>query len=239
MRALVTGAGSGSAPPSRTAGRRRTYGGGQRPVAEFGAAHRRPDHVERGTARAYAADVSDEGCRDGNGRSDRRDLGRSISSSTTPGLSIGRGSPTSPGSVRPHVRRACQGAYLCTRACLPAMLARSSHIVNIASQRADRRGQNWFTTRQPRRRSSAHDQGAGVRSQVRACGSMPLRRADQHAAGRGAVRTGKPPKRAGCHSDALEPRKAEIGGVVAFLCSRRMPLFVRQTLGPNSGDVML
>ena len=32
---------------------------------------------------------------------------------------------------------------------------------------------------------------------------------------------------------------AEIGGVVAFLCSADAALFVGQTLGPNSGDVML
>ena len=32
---------------------------------------------------------------------------------------------------------------------------------------------------------------------------------------------------------------AEIGGVVSFLCSSDAALFVGQTLGPNSGDVML
>jgi NAD(P)-dependent dehydrogenase (short-subunit alcohol dehydrogenase family) len=32
---------------------------------------------------------------------------------------------------------------------------------------------------------------------------------------------------------------AEVGGVVSFLCSDDAALFVGQTLGPNSGDVML
>lgn len=135
-----------------------------------------------------------------------------------------------------HVR----GNYLCTRACLPAMLeAGQGHIVNIASQLGQIGGVELVhyagakaaiigMTKSLAREVSAK----GVRVNAVAPGPIntPLVEAlseDWKAAKRAELplgRFGSP---------------AEVGGVVSFLVSENAALFVGQTLGPNSGDVML
>jgi 3-oxoacyl-[acyl-carrier protein] reductase len=135
-----------------------------------------------------------------------------------------------------HVR----GNYLCTRACLPAMLeAGQGHIVNIASQLGQIGGVELVhyagakaaiigMTKSLAREVSAK----GVRVNAVAPGPIntPLVEAlseDWKAAKRADLplgRFGSP---------------AEVGGVVSFLVSDDAALFVGQTLGPNSGDVML
>lgn len=135
-----------------------------------------------------------------------------------------------------HVR----GNYLCTRACLPAMLeAGQGHIVNIASQLGQIGGVELVhyagakaaiigMTKSLAREVSAK----GVRVNAVAPGPIntPLVEAlseDWKAAKRAELplgRFGSP---------------AEVGGVVSFLVSDDAALFVGQTLGPNSGDVML
>ena len=135
-----------------------------------------------------------------------------------------------------HVR----GKYLCTRACLPAMLeAGQGHIVNIASQLGQIGGVELVhyagakaaiigMTKSLAREVSAK----GVRVNAVAPGPIntPLVEAlseDWKTAKRAELplgRFGSP---------------AEVGGVVSFLVSDDAALFVGQTLGPNSGDVML
>ncbi|WP_417278927.1 SDR family NAD(P)-dependent oxidoreductase [Celeribacter sp.] len=135
-----------------------------------------------------------------------------------------------------HVR----GNYLCTRACLPAMLAKGQgHIVNIASQLGQIGGVELVhyagakaavigMTKSLAREVSTQ----GVRVNAVAPGPIntPLVEAlseDWKTAKRAELplgRFGSP---------------AEIGGVVSFLVSDDAALFVGQTLGPNSGDVML
>ncbi|WP_417263242.1 SDR family NAD(P)-dependent oxidoreductase [Celeribacter sp.] len=135
-----------------------------------------------------------------------------------------------------HVR----GNYLCTRACLPAMLEKGQgHIVNIASQLGQIGGVELVhyagakaavigMTKSLAREVSTQ----GVRVNAVAPGPIntPLVEAlseDWKTAKRAELplgRFGSP---------------AEIGGVVSFLVSDDAALFVGQTLGPNSGDVML
>lgn len=135
-----------------------------------------------------------------------------------------------------HVR----GTFLMTRACLPAMLeAESGIIVNIASQLGQIGGVELVhyaaakaaiigMTKSLAREVSAR----GVRVNAVAPGPVntPLVAAlseDWKTAKRASLPLGR----------FGEP--AEIGGVVSFLCSPDAALFVGQTLGPNSGDVML
>lgn len=135
-----------------------------------------------------------------------------------------------------HVR----GTYLCTRAALPAMLkARSGVIVNIASQLGQIGGIELVhyssakaaiigMTKALAREVSAE----GVRVNAVAPGPIntPLVMAlsedwrTSKAAGLPLGRFGEP---------------GEVAATVAFLCSPEASLFVGQTLGPNSGDVML
>ena len=132
-----------------------------------------------------------------------------------------------------------RGTFLCIRAVLPAMLkAKSGVIVNIASQlgqiggielshySAAKAGIIGLT------KSLAREVSAdGVRVNAVAPGPVntPLVMAlsedwrKEKAAGLPLQRFGEP---------------EEIAATVAFLCSDEAKLYVGQTLGPNSGDVM-
>lgn len=135
-----------------------------------------------------------------------------------------------------HVR----GTYLCTRAVLPAMLkAGQGVIVNIASQLGQIGGIDLVhyssakaaiigMTKALAREVSAQ----GVRVNAVAPGPIntPLVMALSED-WRNAKAAGLPLGRFG------EPD--EVAATVAFLCSPDASLFVGQTLGPNSGDVML
>ncbi|TNE64737.1 MAG: SDR family oxidoreductase [Rhodobacteraceae bacterium] len=135
-----------------------------------------------------------------------------------------------------HVR----GNYLCTRACLPAMLEKGQgHIVNIASQLGQIGGVELVhyagakaavigMTKSLAREVSAQ----GIRVNAVAPGPIntPLVEALSEE-WKTAKRAELPLGRFGS--------PAEIGGVVSFLVSDDAALFVGQTLGPNSGDVML
>jgi 3-oxoacyl-[acyl-carrier protein] reductase len=135
-----------------------------------------------------------------------------------------------------HVR----GTYLCTRAVLPAMLAaKQGVVVNIASQLGQIGGVELVhysaaksaiigMTKALAREVSA----GGVRVNAVAPGPIntPLVMALSED-WRTAKAAGLPLGRFG------EPE--EVAATVAFLCSPEASLFVGQTLGPNSGDVML
>lgn len=135
-----------------------------------------------------------------------------------------------------HVR----GNYLCTRACLPAMLAKGKgHIVNIASQLGQVGGVELVHYAGAKAavigmtKSLAREvSGKGVRVNAVAPGPIntPLVEAlseDWKAVKRSQLPLGR------------FGQPEEVGGVVSFLLSRDAALFVGQTLGPNSGDVML
>lgn len=135
-----------------------------------------------------------------------------------------------------HVR----GTFLCTHAVLPGMLARRSGcVVNMASQLGQVGGVELVhysaakaaiigMTKALAREVSAH----GVRVNAVAPGPIntPLVMAISES-WRTAKAAQLPLERFG------EPE--EIAGVVAFLASPDASLFVGQTLGANSGDVML
>ncbi|MGY6537126.1 MAG: SDR family NAD(P)-dependent oxidoreductase [Pararhodobacter sp.] len=135
-----------------------------------------------------------------------------------------------------HVR----GTYLCMRAVLPGMLARGSGvIVNVASQLGQIGGVELVhysgakaaiigMTKALAREVSAQ----GVRVNAVAPGPIntPLVQALSDD-WRRAKSAELPLGRFG------EPE--EVAATVAFLCSDAATLFVGQTLGPNSGDVML
>ena len=145
-----------------------------------------------------------------------------------------------PGDFDHMVAVHLRGTFLCTRAVLPAMLARGSgSVINIASQlgqiggielvhySAANAGIIGLTKALAREVS-----GQGVRVNAVAPGPIntPLvmslseswrrEKASQLPLGR----FGEP---------------TEVAAVVAFLASPAASLFVGQTLGPNSGDVML
>jgi len=135
-----------------------------------------------------------------------------------------------------HVR----GTYLMTRAVLPEMLAaRAGAIVNVASQLGQIGGVELVhysaakaaiigMTKALAREVSA----SGVRVNAVAPGPIntPLVMALSEE-WRKAKAAGLPLGRFG------EPD--EVAATIAFLCSADAALFVGQTLGPNSGDVML
>jgi 3-oxoacyl-[acyl-carrier protein] reductase len=145
-----------------------------------------------------------------------------------------------PGDFDHMVAVHLRGTFLCTRAVLPAMLARGSgSIINIASQLGQIGGVELVhysaanagiigLTKALAREVSGH----GVRVNAVAPGPIntPLvmslsenwrrEKASQLPLGR----FGEPD---------------EVAAVVAFLASPAASLFVGQTLGPNSGDVML
>lgn len=133
-----------------------------------------------------------------------------------------------------------RGTFLCTRAVLPGMLERGAGIiVNVASQlgqigaadmahySAAKAGIIGFT------KSVAREVAArGVRVNAVAPGpietdlvrALPEDWRREKAASLPLGRFGEPP---------------EVAETVAFLCSDAAALYVGQTLGPNSGDVML
>lgn len=242
MIALVTGAGSGigAAIAQRLAADGHTVAvndlslvAAKATVAEI--------HAAGGVAGAYAADVSDEAAVAEMVAAITEDFG-------APDILVnnaGFGHQALFTEIEPemfdkifavHVR----GNYLCTRACLPAMLAKGAgHIVNIASQLGQIGGVELVhyagakaavigMTKSLAREVSEK----GVRVNAVAPGPIntPLVEAlseDWQAAKRAELplgRFGSP---------------AEVGGVVSFLISDDAALFVGQTLGPNSGDVML
>ncbi|WP_226946374.1 MULTISPECIES: SDR family NAD(P)-dependent oxidoreductase [Roseobacteraceae] len=242
MIALVTGAGSGigAAIAQRLAADGHTIAVNdlslevaKTTVAEI--------HAAGGVAGAYAADVSDESEVNAMVATITEDFGAPEILVNNAGF--GHQAPFT--EITPemfdkifavHVR----GNYLCTRACLPAMLAKGQgHIVNIASQLGQIGGVELThyagakaavigMTKSLAREVSAK----GVRVNAVAPGPIntPLVEAlseDWKTAKRAELplgRFGSP---------------AEVGGVVSFLVSDDAALFVGQTLGPNSGDVML
>lgn len=133
-----------------------------------------------------------------------------------------------------------RGTFLCTHAVLPAMLARGSGvIVNIASQlgqvggvelvhySAAKAGIIGLTKALAREVS---DKGIRVNAVAPGPINTPLVRAlspDWQRAKAAQLPLGR----------FGEPE--EVAATVAFLCSPAASLFVGQTLGPNSGDVML
>ena len=194
-----------------------------------------------GTAAAYAADVSDEGAVNAM-------IGQITEEFGAPDILInnaGFGHQALFTEIEPdmfdkifavHVR----GNYLCTRACLPAMLEKGvGHIVNIASQLGQIGGVELThyagakaavigMTKSLAREVSAK----GVRVNAVAPGPVntPLVEAlseDWKAAKRAELPLGR------------FGQPAEVAGVVSFLVSDDAALFAGQTLGPNSGDVML
>ncbi|SFJ13480.1 SDR family NAD(P)-dependent oxidoreductase [Celeribacter neptunius] len=242
MIALVTGAGSGigaaiairlAAEGHRVAVNDLSQSAAENTVAQIKAAG--------GTAKAYAADVSDEGAVNAMVAAVTEDFG-------APEILVnnaGFGHQALFLEIEPamfdkifavHVR----GNYLCTRACLPAMLEKGAgHIVNIASQLGQIGGVELTHYAGAKAavigmtKSLAREvSNKGVRVNAVAPGPIntPLVEAlseDWKAAKRAELplgRFGSP---------------AEVGGVVAFLVSDDAALFVGQTLGPNSGDVML
>lgn len=242
MIALVTGAGSGigAAIAGRLAqdGHRVAVNDLHIDAAEKVAADIRN---AGGEARSYAADVSDEAAGEAMMQSVRAEMGAPEILVNNAGFAHQAPFP----EIEPadfdrifavHVR----GTYLMTRACLPAMLAAGhGHIVNIASQLGQIGGVELShyagakaaiigITKSLAREVSAR----GVRVNAVAPGPVntPLVAALSEE-WKAAKRAELPLGRFG------EP--AEIGGVVSFLCSDDAALFVGQTLGPNSGDVML
>ena len=135
-----------------------------------------------------------------------------------------------------HVR----GTFLCTRAVLPAMLkAKSGVIVNIASQLGQIGGIELAHYSAAKAaiigltKSLAREVSAdGVRVNAVAPGPIntPLVKS-LSAEWQKAKAAQLPLGRFG------EP--GEVAATVAFLCSHEASLFVGQTIGPNSGDVML
>lgn len=133
-----------------------------------------------------------------------------------------------------------RGTFLCTRAVLPGMIARGAGVVvNIASQLGQIGGVELAhysaakagiigLTKALAREVSAQ----GVRVNAVAPGPIntPLVRSLSEE-WRRAKEAQLPLGRFG------EPE--EVAATVAFLCSTEASLFVGQTLGPNSGDVML
>ncbi|WP_375259025.1 SDR family NAD(P)-dependent oxidoreductase [Citreimonas sp.] len=242
MIALVTGAGSGigAAIAERLArdGHRVAVNDLHLKAAETVAAGIRD---AGGQAHAYAADVSDDAAVDAMMQAVRADLG--VPEILVNNAGFGHQAPFL--EIEPadfdrifavHVR----GTYLMTRACLPAMIeAGQGHIVNIASQLGQIGGVEL-----------AHYAGAKAaiigmtKSLAREVSTKGVR---VNAVAPGPVNT---PLVAALSEDWKTAKKAElplgrfgepaeIGGVVSFLCSDDAALFVGQTLGPNSGDVML
>lgn len=242
MIALVTGAGSGigaaiacrlAADGHGVAVNDLTITAAEATVARITAAG--------GQARAYAADVSDEGQVEAMIGAITRDMGAPEVLVNNAGF--GHQAPFQ--QIEPamfdkifavHVR----GNYLCTRACLPAMLARGrGHVVNIASQLGQVGGVELVHY-------------AGAKAAVIGMTKSLAREVSDKGVRVNAVAPGpiNTPLVEALSEDWKTAKQAqlplgrfgqpdEVGGVVAFLISDDAALFVGQTLGPNSGDVML
>lgn len=194
-----------------------------------------------GSARAYAADVSDEAAVGAMVAAVTADLGAPEILVNNAGF--GHQAPfleITPAQFDRMFAVHVRGTYLCTRACLPPMLDRGAGIiVNVASQLGQIGGVELVhyagakaaiigMTKSLAREVSAR----GVRVNAVAPGPIntPLVEAlseDWKTAKRAELPLGR------------FGETAEVGGVVSFLCSPDAALFVGQTLGPNSGDVML
>ena len=242
MRALVTGAGSGigAAIAERLAADGYAIAVNDLSLAAAQATAARI--TARGSvARAYAADISDEAAVDAMIAAITRDLG-------TPDILVNnagfvhqaRFTEITPDQFDRIFAVHVRGTYLCIRACLPAMLAqRQGHIVNIASQLGQIGGVELVHYAGAKAaiigmtKSLAREvSGAGVRVNAVAPGPIATPLVDALSEDwKTAKRAELPLGRFGSPS--------EIGGVVSFLCSPDAALFVGQTLGPNSGDVML
>ncbi|RLL62481.1 SDR family NAD(P)-dependent oxidoreductase [Paenirhodobacter hankyongi] len=242
MIALVTGAGSGigaaialrlAADGHAVAVNDLSLAAAEATVAQIAAAG--------GSARAYAADVSDEAAVGAMVAAVTADLGAPEILVNNAGF--GHQAPfleITPAQFDRMFAVHVRGTYLCTRACLPAMLDRGAGIiVNVASQLGQIGGVELVhyagakaaiigMTKSLAREVSAR----GVRVNAVAPGPIntPLVEAlseDWKTAKRAELPLGR------------FGETAEVGGVVSFLCSPDAALFVGQTLGPNSGDVML
>ncbi|WP_416369417.1 SDR family NAD(P)-dependent oxidoreductase [Tritonibacter mobilis] len=242
MIALVTGAGSGigAAIAQRLAADGHTVAVND---LTLDAANQTVAAIEAagGTARGYAADVSDEAQVNAMVASITADVG-------APEILVnnaGFGHQALFTEIEPtmfdkifavHVR----GNYLCTRACLPVMLEKGEgHIVNIASQLGQVGGVELVhyagakaaiigMTKSLAREVS--DKGVRVNAVAPGPINTPLVEAlsdDWKAVKRAELPLGR------------FGQPEEVGGVVSFLVSPDAALFVGQTLGPNSGDVML
>jgi 3-oxoacyl-[acyl-carrier protein] reductase len=242
MRALVTGAGSGI---GAAIAERLAADGHMVAVNDLSlsSAQHTVDRImsNGGTARAYAADVSDEAAVTAMVAAIARDLGPvDILVNNAGFVHQARFTDITPDQFDRMFAVHVRGAYLCTRACLPAMLAQGSgHIVNIASQLGQIGGVELVHYAAAKaaiigmtKALAREVSGQGVRVNAVAPGPIntPLVEAlseDWKTAKRAELPLGR------------FGTPAEIGGVVAFLCSADAALFVGQTLGPNSGDVML
>lgn len=242
MRALVTGAGSGigAAIAERLAADGHVVAVNDLSLA---AAEQTVTRITAGggSARAYAADVSDEASVAAMIAAITRDLGApEILVNNAGFVHQARFTEITPAQFDRMFAVHVRGTFLCIRACLPAMLAeKQGHIVNIASQLGQIGGVELVhyasakaaiigMTKSLAREVS--DQGVRINAIAPGPITTPLVEAlsdDWKTAKRAELplgRFGSP---------------AEVGGVVAFLCSPDAALFVGQTLGPNSGDVML
>lgn len=242
MIALVTGAGSGigAAIAARLAadGHVVAVNDLTMQAAEATAAQITTDGAR---ARAYAADVSDEGAVGDMIAAITQDLGAPQILVNNAGFAHqARFTDIAPADFDRIFAVHVRGTYLCIRACLPVMLdAGSGHIVNIASQLGQVGGVEL-----------AHYAGAKAaiigmtKSLAREVSARGVR---VNAVAPGPIET---PLVAALSEDWKVAKRAElplgrfgnpaeIGGVVSFLCSPDAALFVGQTLGPNSGDVML
>ena len=242
MRALVTGAGSGigAAIAERLAADGHVVAVNDLSLA---AAEQTVTRITAGggSARAYAADVSDEASVAAMIAAITRDLGApEILVNNAGFVHQARFTEITPAQFDRMFAVHVRGTFLCIRACLPAMLAeKQGHIVNIASQLgqigvvelvhyASAKAAIIGMTKSLAREVS--DQGVRINAIAPGPITTPLVEAlsdDWKTAKRAELplgRFGSP---------------AEVGGVVAFLCSPDAALFVGQTLGPNSGDVML
>lgn len=242
MIALVTGAGSGigAAIAERLAADGHIVAVNDLSLA---AAQATVDAIGKagGLARAYAADVSDEGQVNAMVAAIAGDLGAPDILVNNAGF--GHQAPFE--QITPeqfdrmfavHVR----GNFLCTRACLPAMLDRGEgYIVNVASQLGQIGGVELVHYAGAKAaiigmtKSLAREvSGRGVRVNAVAPGPINTPLVEALSEGwKAAKRAELPLGRFGS--------PAEVGGVVSFLASPDAALFVGQTLGPNSGDVML
>jgi 3-oxoacyl-[acyl-carrier protein] reductase len=242
MIALVTGAGSGigAAIALRLAADGHTVAVNDLSL-EAAKATVEKIHAAGGVAGAYAADVSDEAAVSEMVALITEDFGGPEILVNNAGFGHqARFTEIEPAMFDKIFAVHVRGNYLCTRACLPAMLANGQgHIVNIASQLGQIGGVELVhyagakaavigMTKSLAREVSAQ----GVRVNAVAPGPIntPLVEALSEE-WKTAKRAELPLGRFGS--------PAEVGGVVSFLVSDDAALFVGQTLGPNSGDVML